>query len=305
MVRLFCVSLRVFGGIVVIMATNPNPSRIAASTWSLWEAVEGVIPGVRLGGIYALKPGYHSTVADNRSRWPGNYSITLPLDLVGPHDKARAIDLTMSTTEMRKRTGYLKDSALDDADDRLFAVREFYGTTDGRNVYGLIKRTERGKWTRESSDTSHLWHIHIGIFTKHITSQYAHDAILSVLSGETYKEWQSKGLGGFMIGLRKGDSGEEVTALQGIIRNAGFDPGPIDGEYGNKTSEALLDLRKSLGSAAESGDTVTGTAVYQLFTALAIAMAKKYGSGVPGPVGPQGPPGPVPKTLTVTEWGTS
>lgn len=170
--------------------TNPDPGHIPDSLWWLWGAAESFIPGVRLGGIYAPKPHYHNTVNANKKSWPDSYSIQLPLDLTGPGSLARAIDLTMDTTQMVLRTRYLMESALDPDDNRLEHLREFYGTLDGVTVYGLIKDTEGGPWRLSTSDSSHLWHIHESFFTAFCASLDAAKANASVLQGQTWAEWQ-------------------------------------------------------------------------------------------------------------------
>ncbi|WP_052305064.1 peptidoglycan-binding domain-containing protein [Stackebrandtia nassauensis] len=71
-----------------------------------------------------------------------------------------------------------------------------------------------------------------------------------------------------MIGLRKGDSGERVKGLQAVLERAGFKV-TVDGDYGPKTAAALLACRKSMGSTADDGNSVTGYAYAQLLTALA------------------------------------
>lgn len=170
--------------------TNPNPQYITDQMWNLWLGCEKVIPGVRLGGIYAHKPGYHSTVNDNKISWPNDYSIRLPLDLTQPDNKARAIDLTMDDGQMRKCTELLRASAFDAVDDRLSCVREFYGTLDGFIVYGLIKDDENGPWRGATSDSSHLWHIHISIFTAFCSIWSMLAPVASVLSGQSYAQWK-------------------------------------------------------------------------------------------------------------------
>jgi hypothetical protein len=251
---------------------NPNPDRITEALWKVWLESAAVIPGVRLGGIYAFKPGYHSTVSDNRSNWPNDYSIRLSLDTVSPTDKARAIDLTMSTSEMRRRTGYLREAA-ERRDPRLRAVREFYGTVDGNNVFGRIKDGETGAWRWSTSDDSHLWHIHISIFTAFCDDSAALSGVVSVLTAGSSEQ------GDDVIGLRLGDENDRVVALQGCLRNAGYDPGAIDGVYGKATSAAVLAMRKAEGTSVTSGDRFTGTAYYQLMT----QMAKNIGRGAAEP----------------------
>jgi len=75
-------------------------------------------------------------------------------------------------------------------------------------------------------------------------------------------------MGGDMIGLKRGDEGEAVLALQYVLADAGFDPGAKDRVYGPKVAAAVLACRKSLGSSATDGDEVTGTAYAQILRAL-------------------------------------
>jgi hypothetical protein len=170
--------------------TNPDPVHITDAMWMMWT--ERPDSTWKLGGIYANKKCYHNTVNANIANWPGAYCVILPLDLKGLLNKARAIDYTMSDAKMVVYTRRLKNSALDPDDPRLNAMREFYGTTDNKTVYGLIKDTTTGAWRRSSSDLSHLWHIHISIFTLFCDDWTALEPILSVLSGETLAEWRAR-----------------------------------------------------------------------------------------------------------------
>ncbi|HEU5126964.1 MAG TPA: peptidoglycan-binding protein [Glycomyces sp.] len=78
--------------------------------------------------------------------------------------------------------------------------------------------------------------------------------------------------GGDVIGLKVGDKGDRVKGLQGTLRYAGYDPGEVDGDYGPKTSAAVLKMRQAEGSGVGDGDNFTGWAYAQLMRAL----AKKY-----------------------------
>ncbi|MBI2611012.1 peptidoglycan-binding protein [Candidatus Kaiserbacteria bacterium] len=63
--------------------------------------------------------------------------------------------------------------------------------------------------------------------------------------------------------LRVGSSGADVTKLQQALSDAGFDPGPIDEQFGSKTAAALQAYQQANGLTA---DGVAGSRTYgQLF----------------------------------------
>jgi hypothetical protein len=230
-----------------VTTSNPDPARITDEMWRLW--IERPNSAWKLSGIYADKKGYHNTVHKNQSTWPGNYSIKLDLDLKhGNLDKARAIDLTMSDAEMVLWTSRMKKSALDSRDSRLDAVREFYGTLDNKNVYGLIKDSETGGWRQSSADDTHLWHGHTSIFSAFVNNWLKLVPILSVWAGETYEEWVSD-----LTFPAKQDSGEEVKYWQRVhnaVRNIVTPPLPtldVDGDYGDATVAAFTDFAIRVG----------------------------------------------------------
>lgn len=263
------------------VATNPNPSRITEPMWRMWDR-RPAIPGVRLGGIYANKQCYHNTVDANLKNWPNAYCINVPLDLRGPRDKARAIDYTMSDSEMRKRTGYLRASALAPNDDRLTAVREFYGTITGNTVYGLIKDNDNGPWRSSSADSSHLWHIHISIFTAYCDDWEKLEPVLSVLSGESYAEWQSRRE---LMLPSKGDQGPTVEYWQRMLLEAGekLPKFGADGDFGDETQNAVNSFREKQGWGSTN----------RITPATAIRLQKTVFKGERGPQGPRGPKGDV------------
>ena len=47
--------------------------------------------------------------------------------------------------------------------------------------------------------------------------------------------------------LQIGDTGSDVSTLQGMLKNAGFDPGPIDGAFGRLTEQAVVALQRANG----------------------------------------------------------
>jgi hypothetical protein len=242
------------------MAINPNPARVTTPMWRLWD--ERPNKAWRLGGIWAgFKKGYHNSVINNKRDWPGNYSIRFPLDLVSiNNDKARAIDVTMSDSEMIKWTTNMKNSALNPNDHRLDAVREFYGTLDGKTVYGLIKDSADGVWRRASADLTHLWHGHMGVFTYFVNNWNMIKPILSVWRGETLTEWETS-----MFLPEYNDVGETVKYWQNIHNVARKTVTPnspelkVDGDYGDVSAAAFADFWKKTGGQGDfNGRKITG-----------------------------------------------
>lgn len=239
--------------------TNPNPSRITAAMWRLWT--ERPVSAWLLGGIYANKRGYHNSRAANQAYWPGNYSVQLPLDLQGPSDKAAAIDYTMSDVEMRRRTGYLRD-AVNESDPRLAAVREFYGTLNSSTVFGRSKNSRTGAWYATSSDSSHLWHIHISFFRAYVDQWEELAPVLSVLAGESLPSWQTRqgSGGGSSVTAPAGTPALMVTdpvtistrvgQLQLALNEIGEDL-TVDNRYTQQVADAVTRLQRSAGITAD------------------------------------------------------
>lgn len=83
-------------------------------------------------------------------------------------------------------------------------------------------------------------------------------------------------------GLKQGDRGPGVVALQNMLNRAGFSPGKIDGIYGGQTSTAVLACRKSMGSKATQGSEITGDAYAQIHAAVAVRYAKQHAQSSKG-----------------------
>ena len=113
----------------------------------------------------------------------GDYSIQLPEDRAGDGDAASALDISYDQARMRLVTGRLLASAKDDNDPRLNVCREFYGTLDNKNVTGWDTHYGRP----ETSDDSHLWHVHVSFLRRYANDDDAMNAVLSVILGEPYE----------------------------------------------------------------------------------------------------------------------
>lgn len=86
---------------------------------------------------------------------------------------------------------------------------------------------------------------------------------------------------GYMIGLRKGDKGEEVKAVQVLVIAAGhgkaLGEAGADGDYREKTAEGVRLCRKDAGSKALAGwgDVITADAYQQLHEAATLNQMRK------------------------------
>jgi hypothetical protein len=159
------------------------------------SAIEGVLwPGCRalapkvsaLGGITAFKTGYHGPRNWMKANHPNDYSIQLAIDKLGPGDEGSALDWTFTDAQKSDFSTIAKFSrrlfkAGQEKDPRAYPLREFYGNTDSdREVEGWSYYRNRAG----SSDSTHLWHIHMSIYRKYINDAAAMRSILSILSGE-------------------------------------------------------------------------------------------------------------------------
>lgn len=179
--------------------TNPNPANITDELWRLWLQLAALAPGSELGGIYANKSGYHNTIAANRARYPGNYSIRDAVDLDGDLNKAAALDWTFPEAQHGNYSRIsmfcqrLMASSVDRNDPRLDGLREWYGQTNNDPV---VEGWDCRYLRPVTSDTSHLWHIHFSFTRTLVTSARVMDGLLSVLRGETVAQWAGTGAPG-------------------------------------------------------------------------------------------------------------
>lgn len=155
------------------------PGYAPESIRACFEAVKREIPSVQLGGIYGnWKTGYHNSRAENP---PNNYSVQRPDDKRGDAWAGSALDLTFpNPADIRQCTGRLI-TATKAKDPRVWCLREFFGTVDSKTVTGLDVRDNR--WV--TSDTSHLWHIHLSFYRLYATDKRACLGVAEVITGKT------------------------------------------------------------------------------------------------------------------------
>ena len=82
--------------------------------------------------------------------------------------------------------------------------------------------------------------------------------------------------------LKQGSSGPEVTALQTKLKQLGFDPGAVDGNFGPGTKAALVAFQKSKGLQAEgiSGPQTMGALQSGAATGTGTSTSTSTGGGV-------------------------
>lgn len=151
-----------------------------AAIRATYDKIEAAIPAATLSGIQgdsAHDYGYHR----GRNYVSGSdYSVQQSDDQKGSGDAACGLDISFPADWMKTVTKRLI-AAVDagEADGRLLALREFYGTTDGYTVTGRDVRT--GYWV--TSDDSHLWHVHCSIYRRWADDEDTLAGIAAVITG--------------------------------------------------------------------------------------------------------------------------
>jgi hypothetical protein len=171
---------------------NPNPQRISAPLWSLVQRctdLTGTSFSAEYGGTWLRKPGSHADTAWLKANYPNDYSLkgskqnitTGPLSAYG-----RAFDWTFPSaqagdwSEIGVYSNRVKN-AWNSNDPRMYGVFEILcQTPEDKQPEGYVWYPEK---KFRVPDSSHEWHMHIGILTQYINDQAAMDALFSVLVG--------------------------------------------------------------------------------------------------------------------------
>ncbi|WP_144121120.1 peptidoglycan-binding domain-containing protein [Catellatospora sichuanensis] len=237
---------------------NPSPAYITNEMWAAWLAFKAMEPKATLSGIYANKKGYHNTRKANRANWPGNYSYAqFAADQSGPDDKAAAFDFSLPPAEMVKYSGRLLRAGQDPNDERTNYFREFYGQADADSA---VEGWDFARNAAATSDSSHLWHIHISVHRMYVNSAKAMRALLSILRGESVVVWRAAeaALAGPVppkpskpappwkppATVKKGAKGALVRTLQTRLNVFGHKL-RVDGDFGNLTQIAVKRFQKA------------------------------------------------------------
>lgn len=180
---------------MVTQLINRDPAHVTGAIWWFWVQAQKLDPAhMRLGGIYAKKPGYHNM----RKALPrSDYSVKYFKDMLGPDDKAAAIDISFTDAQQRgdfrtiaKYSTRLYKSGRDLRDERGNYLREFFGNTDtDRQVEGWDFQKV---CPSTSPDNTHIWHIHLSWMRAYVNDYKAMRAVLSILAGESVATWRKK-----------------------------------------------------------------------------------------------------------------
>lgn len=227
----------------------------------LWPGMKLLEPSSKLGGVLARKPGYHNS----RDHLPtSDYSVSqFAIDRQGPEDEGSAIDWTFPDAQAGNYDTISKYSkrlyAVRNGDSRTVYMREFFGQIDSdRTVEGWDYSKNRAS----TSDSSHLWHIHISIHRKYIDSAFAMRAILSILKGQSEEDWKAENsrLVTFqyfdanlpILWRNDSDPVGKVDGTAYIIRAQRMLNVADDGDYGPITTAAV----KNLGIEGKTGTSI-------------------------------------------------
>jgi hypothetical protein len=149
-----------------------------------WEKLykSAVLSGIVGDLAHKARGGYHISRQDQPKT---NYSVIRTDDKPGngPNDRAAAIDMTMSTADMKKCHVRLRDSWKNRAKDPRWKYINAWNGWDGEGGAGRYD-VITGNVSTATSD--HKWHIHLEIRRKYVNDMTAMRAILSLLKGEPY-----------------------------------------------------------------------------------------------------------------------
>src|SRR6185312_4747101 len=143
----------------------------------MFDRIKAGIPSAIMAGIVgdsAHTYGYHrcrDVVSSD------DYSVQTPPDNKGDDEAACALDLSWSKESDQYTVSQRLLNAKNDA--RMAPIREFYGSTDGRNVCGY----DYYYGYNCTSDESHLWHIHLSILREFSNSTEALAKVADVITG--------------------------------------------------------------------------------------------------------------------------
>lgn len=179
---------------------NPRASNTTDQVWWLRCHMLALEQSTRDGGTYANKAGFHNKGSQVRDYGAGNsstdYSIRDAVNRSGVwRTHSSAWDWTFTTAQggnyalIDKYTSRLVSSSLNGSDPRLDLILfEFYGQADSdSHVEGYDEYHERDV----TSDSSHLWHIHMSFRRSKVNDWWGMWALYTVLTGQSVAVWRA------------------------------------------------------------------------------------------------------------------
>ncbi len=150
-----------------------------------WEKLykSAVLSGIVGDLAHKARGGYHISREDQSK---SNYSVIRTDDKPGngPNDRAAAIDMTMSTADIKTCHIRLRESWKNRAKDPRWKYINAWNGWDG---VGSAGRYDVITGNVSTATADHKWHIHLEIRRKYVNDMTAMRAILSLLKGEPYK----------------------------------------------------------------------------------------------------------------------
>lgn len=167
------------------MGTMTEPTAVMWDIVDAWESLyaTAVFSGINGDAQHQTKPGKHLSRSINNDKFGSNcWPLEAPNDKKGPNDKAIAIDMSMSTADMKTCHNRLKAVYNNRANDwRATYIYAFNGWdgTNGAGRYNLYKGTV------DSASDDHKWHEHGEGYYAFANDRRMFDAWVSALSGES------------------------------------------------------------------------------------------------------------------------
>ncbi len=158
----------------------------------LWEQLfpTAVPSGIVGDAAHALRGGYHISIEDQPS---SNYSVIRLDDKAPPgtwsREASAAVDMSLALPDMKtvdSRVDLLFMSRLDPRRVFLNAVNCWDGN-DSPGRFDMVSNTI------STASDDHKWHVHLEFRRRYANDLNAMSAVLSVLKGETPKQWLDAG----------------------------------------------------------------------------------------------------------------
>jgi hypothetical protein len=222
----------------------------------LFQAIKAGIPSALMGGVIgdsAHTYGYHRGRNYVSS---SDYSVQYSEDKQGHGEAACGLDISWN----KASDHYLASQRLLNAknDNRMSACREFFGSTDGVRVCGW---DYKGGYA-VTSDSSHLWHVHLSILRKYADDYTALAPIAEVITG------------GATSGGGNTGNEDEVPSFISMQKSEAFQPTP-NSDWAIKFDKQSVDEGDKVTNPADVGRTnikLDGARFVSTFTAKVEGM---------------------------------